>query len=146
MIAHGKIVDTITDGDHDSRAFVTQHQRQRILNGAVGGRQVAVTDAASGDANRHLAVLWIGHVDLFYQDRLADFARQNCFRQLSHECSISLKISRARERSIALQMRIAVAEHQLSRGEAFEPVADDEFIGHAHAAVQLHGLLGDEAA
>jgi len=144
MIADGKIVDAVADGDHHPSAFVAKHQRQRIGNRAVGGRQVAVTDAAGGDAHRHLAVLWIRHFDRFHHDGLADFARQNCFRRLSHE--YSLKILRARERSIALQMRIAVAEHELRRRKTFEPVADDEFIGHAHAAMQLHGLLSDEAA
>src|SRR5271156_6649067 len=52
----------------------------------------------------------------------------------------------ARQRGVALQVRVAVAEHQLSGGEPLEPVADLQLVGHDHAAVQLHGLLPDESA
>ena len=41
-------------------------------------------------------------------------------------------------------MRVGRAEFVLDRGEALEVVADRQFLGHAHAAVQLHGVLPDE--
>jgi hypothetical protein len=84
MIADRVVVDAIADGDDDSRAFVAQDQRQRIGDGAVGRLQVTVANAAGGDAHRHLAMLRCCDFDLFNQNRLADFARQNCLRQLSH--------------------------------------------------------------
>ena len=84
MIADGVIVNAVADGHDDARALVTQDQRQRILNRAVGRRQIAVANAAGRHAHHHLAVPRLGNFDLFDQDGLADFARQNCFRQLSH--------------------------------------------------------------
>ena len=84
MITERVIIDAIADGDDDSRAFVAQDQGHWIINGAVGRRQVAVAYAAGGDAHGHLAMLRFRDFDLFNQNRLADFARQNCLRQLSH--------------------------------------------------------------
>src|ERR1700730_9953143 len=51
-----------------------------------------------------------------------------------------------RERRETLQVSVAVAEHQLSGGEPFEPMAYFQLVGHAHAAVQLHRLLPYEPA
>ena len=57
-----------------------------------------------------------------------------------------LDAGRGGKRRIALQMGIAVAEHDADGGEPLEPMAHFELVGHAHAAVQLHRLLSDEAA
>ena len=43
-------------------------------------------------------------------------------------------------------MEIRVAERQVDRGQPLEVMADDQLVGHAHAAVQLNRLLADEAA
>jgi hypothetical protein len=55
-------------------------------------------------------------------------------------------LATAGERCVTLQVRVAVAEHQLSGGESLEQVADFQLVRHAHAAVQLHRLLPDEPA
>lgn len=51
-----------------------------------------------------------------------------------------------RESGEARQMMVRVAPGEVDGGQAFEVVAHQHFIGHAHAAVQLDGLLGDEAS
>src|SRR5436309_8335118 len=55
-----------------------------------------------------------------------------------------------RKRSSALlrvshQMIGGIAELDIDRAYSLEVVADVEFIAHAHASMQLHSLLGDEA-
>ena len=46
----------------------------------------------------------------------------------------------------ALGMEIGVAEGQVDGGQALEIMADDEFVRHAHAAMDLDGVLADVAA
>lgn len=41
---------------------------------------------------------------------------------------------------------VDIAELGVDHRQALEVVADIEFVGHAHAAMKLHGLLADEAA
>ena len=84
MIANRVVVHTFANGNHYPRALMAQNQGQWIGNSAVGGRQVAVAYPARGHADRHLAVLRVRHFNLFDDDGLADFARQNCLRKLSH--------------------------------------------------------------
>src|SRR6187399_215856 len=48
--------------------------------------------------------------------------------------------------SESLQMMVDVAEHRVDHRQPLEVVADAEFFGHAHAAVQLNRLLADEAS
>ena len=43
-------------------------------------------------------------------------------------------------------MVLNIAVQHVQHGEALEVVADIQFIGHAHAAMDLHRLLADEAA
>jgi len=43
-------------------------------------------------------------------------------------------------------MRIRRPAAQLKRGQPLKVVADIELVGHAHAAVDLYGLLADEAS
>src|SRR5690348_12180424 len=49
------------------------------------------------------------------------------------------------ERGEALEVMIGVAELLPGDRQAAEGVADLKLLGHAHAAVQLHGLLADVA-
>ena len=100
MIAHRKVIHPAADGSYHAGALVAQNQRQRILNGAVGGRQVAVTHPARGHADHHLAMLRIGHLNLFDQHCLADFARHHRLRQLRHFS----RSSSARQQGVALQV------------------------------------------
>lgn len=51
-----------------------------------------------------------------------------------------------RKLGVAFQVEVDVAELLADHGEAFEVVADVEFVGHAHAAVDLDGVLADELA
>src|SRR5690242_18173621 len=46
---------------------------------------------------------------------------------------------------VAGQVVVGGAEFVLHGGETFEVMPDGEFFGHPHAAVQLDGLLADEA-
>jgi hypothetical protein len=41
---------------------------------------------------------------------------------------------------------VDIAEHRVDHGQALEIVPDIELVRHAHATVQLYGLLPDEAA
>ena len=47
---------------------------------------------------------------------------------------------------VALQVEVHIAELGVDHGQALEVVTDAEFVGHAHATMQLHGLLAHEAA
>src|SRR5690606_20695502 len=47
---------------------------------------------------------------------------------------------------VAAEVPVGVAELAFDHGDALEVVADIEFVGHAHAAVDLHGVLADELA
>ncbi len=50
-----------------------------------------------------------------------------------------------RVRNESLRMEVGVTEGQVDGGESLEMMADHQLIRHAHAAVQLHGLLTNEA-
>ncbi len=84
MIADGEIVHAVADRRDDACAFVSQHQGQGIGNRAVGGRQIAVTNAAGSQAHGHLAMARRRHFDLFHDHGFAEFAHHYRFRQLSH--------------------------------------------------------------
>ncbi len=51
-----------------------------------------------------------------------------------------------RQFRVAAQVPVGVAELALDHRHALEEVADIEFVGHAHAAVNLDGVLADELA
>jgi diguanylate cyclase (GGDEF)-like protein len=46
----------------------------------------------------------------------------------------------------AFEVVVDVAQRQFDHAQALEMVGGRQFVGHAHAAVQLHRLLADEAA
>ena len=48
--------------------------------------------------------------------------------------------------SKTLQVMIDITEHGIDHGEALEVVTDIEFLGHAHATMQLHRILADETS
>lgn len=51
--------------------------------------------------------------------------------------------SAVRQFRVAAEVPVGVAELGFDHGHALEEVADIEFIGHAHAAVDLDGVLAD---
>lgn len=65
-------------GNDHARALVTQHQRQRIGNRAVGRRQIAVAHAAGRHPNGHLVMTRLLHFDGFDHHGCAQLARHDC--------------------------------------------------------------------
>jgi hypothetical protein len=87
MVARRETGDAFADGDDFARAFVAEHQRRREGNGAVGGRQVAVADAAGGQFDHHFAALRRVDADGLDDDGLADFAADDGTGLLGHDDS-----------------------------------------------------------
>ena len=52
----------------------------------------------------------------------------------------------ARQLRVPPQVPVGVAELAFDHGHALEEVADVQLVGHAHAAVDLHGVLADQLA
>ena len=52
---------------------------------------------------------------------------------------------RCRKAGEAAAVVIGVAEQRVDHGQALEIMADGELVGHAHAAMQLHRRLADQA-
>ncbi len=84
MIADRKAADAVADRGHDAGSLVAEYQRQRIGDRAVGRRQVAVANAASGEANHDFAVARRLHLDLLDRHGPAELARDDGFGPLIH--------------------------------------------------------------
>ena len=51
---------------------------------------------------------------------------------------------RVLERAESLQMEVCIAEQGVDNGQTLEVVANVQLFGHAHATVQLHGILANK--
>ncbi len=67
----------------------------------------------------------------------------HCF---SGDMLASLALGGRVELRVAQHVVGGIAELDVDGGNPLEVMADIELVGHAHAAVQLHGLIGDELA
>ena len=62
-------------------------------------------------------------------------------RDIHAEAAVYKTLPTARERRETLQVGVAVAEHQLSGGEPFEPMADLQLVDHGiEARVLQYGI------
>ena len=66
--------------------------------------------------------------------------RHRCRYRGLFSCQLDL------EAGVFFQVMILIAEHRFDHGQAFEKVTDIQFVCHAHATMQLHGLLANVTA
>jgi hypothetical protein len=85
VIALRNMADPLAHLHHLARSLVAEDQRRRQRDGAVGGRQVGVADAARGDLHRHLAALRRLDADFLDHDGLVELAADDRFRLAWHE-------------------------------------------------------------
>src|SRR5580698_1429694 len=90
VIANLVARDALADCDDDAGTFMTQHHRQRIGDRAIGGRQVAVTDAAGDHLYGELVVLRILNLNGFNDYGRADLACHDRLGSSTHD-SIPLR-------------------------------------------------------
>jgi hypothetical protein len=141
---------------HDDKANLRRFERSLVTIVFPHGEAMLRLVEESHDA---LCILELVHEsEVLIGGLLPRFQRNKESKNRDRTDSANPKVNRAhipsllrgglavRQLRIPPQVPVGVAELAFDHRHAFEEMADIEFVGHAHAAVDLHGFLADQLA